>query len=109
MHTITFNCWPESPYQVFTVEDSGSRISAGQTSLTNATMTTTATTMKVLSADAVTLWTTDAGQMPISVMVAGEEMTITAITGTTEGVEQDFTVTRSVNGERKSTRLKSSH
>lgn len=97
LHEFDFNCDPASPYEVFTVEDTGSRISSGETSLTNATMTTTGTSMKVLAADAVTLWTTSAGQMPISIMVAGEEMTVTAISGTTPGTEQTFTVTRSVN------------
>jgi hypothetical protein len=98
VHTITFNCMPAEPYEVFVVDDPGSRISSGETSLVNATMTATTTSMSVLSADAVTLWTTSGGQMPISIMVAGEEMTVTAITGTTPGSAQTFTVTRSVNG-----------
>lgn len=98
MHTITFNCMPAEPYEVFEVESTGSRISSGETSLTNATMTTTATSMSVLSADATTLWTTAGGDMPISIMVAGEEMSVTAISGTTPGSAQTFTVTRSVNG-----------
>jgi len=97
-HTITFNCVPESPFETFIVEDTGSRISSGNTSLLNATMTTTATTMKILSADLTTLWVTDAGQFPISLMIEGEEMTLTAVTGTTPGVEQTGTVVRSVNG-----------
>lgn len=98
VHTITFNCMPAEPYEVFVVESSGSRISPGETSLVNASMTTTATSMSILSADAVTLWTTAGGDMPISVMVAGEEMSITAISGTTPGAAQTATVVRSVNG-----------
>lgn len=97
-HSITFNCVPESPFQTFIVEDTGSRIGSGETSLTNATMTTTTNTMKILSVDLITLWVTDPAQFPISLMVAGEEMTCTAVTGTTPGVEQTATVTRSVNG-----------
>jgi hypothetical protein len=98
IHTITFNCMPAEPYEVFVVESTGSRISAGETALVDASMTTTATTMSVLSADAKTLWTTAGGDMPISIMVAGEEMRVTAISGTTPGSAQTFTVVRSVNG-----------
>lgn len=98
IHTITFNCMPAEPYEVFVVESDGSRISSGDTSELNASMTTTATSMSFLSADATTLWTTAGGDMPIPVMVTGEEMTITAISGTTPGVAQTATVVRSVNG-----------
>lgn len=42
------------------------------------------------------LWTTDAGEFPFDLMVGGERMTVTAITGTTS--PQTFAVTRSVNG-----------
>lgn len=96
-HWFEFNCVPASPFEVFSVEGAESRISSGETSELSATMTTTATSMSVLSADATTLWTTAAGDMPIPVMVAGEEMSVTAISGTTPGVAQTFTVTRSVN------------
>lgn len=98
IHMITFNCMPAEPYEVFVVESDASRISSGDTSELSASMTTTATSMSVLSADAVTLWTTAGGDMPISLMVTGEEMTVTAISGTTPGSAQTFTVTRSVNG-----------
>jgi hypothetical protein len=98
MHLFTFNCAPASPYEVFTVESATSRISPGEVALVNASMTTTATTMQVLSSDASTLWTTAGGDMPIPVMVNGELMSVTAISGTTPGVQQTFTVTRSVNG-----------
>jgi hypothetical protein len=46
------------------------------------------------------LWTTTAGQMPIPIIAGGEEMSVTAISGTT--VPQTFTVTRSTNGVTKS-------
>lgn len=99
VHTITFNCMPAEPYEVFVAEDDGSRISSGETSELNASMTTTQTTMSVLSADATTLWTTAGGDMPISVMVGGEEIAVGAISGTTPGSAQTFSsLTRSVNG-----------
>lgn len=97
-HKITFNCMPADPYEVFLVDDTGSRISSGETSQVNASMTTTTTSMSVLSADGSTLWTTSAGDMPIPAMVGGEEVSITAISGTTPGSAQNFTLVRSVNG-----------
>jgi len=45
-------------------------------------------------------WTTDAGDFPFDIMVGGEQMTVTNITGTTS--PQSFSVTRSVNGVVKS-------
>ena len=42
------------------------------------------------------LFTTDVVEMPFDVMVGGERMTVTAVSGTS--TPQDFTVTRSVNG-----------
>jgi hypothetical protein len=42
------------------------------------------------------LWTTDPAEMPFDVMIGGERITVTAITGTNS--PQTFTVTRSVNG-----------
>jgi hypothetical protein len=95
VHQITFNCMPAEPFETFVVESTGSRISPGETALVNASMTTTQTTMSVLSADGVTLWDT-AGD-DFSIMVAGEEMLCTAISGTTPGSAQTFTVTRSQN------------
>ncbi|MEU8199298.1 carbohydrate binding domain-containing protein [Microbispora amethystogenes] len=46
------------------------------------------------------LWTTDMAEFPIDVMVGGERMTITRITGSSS--PQTFTVRRSVNGIAKS-------
>lgn len=95
---ITFNCTPASPYTVGVVEDAmlgradtdGSQLSSG--------MTSTAISMSV-SVTAGPLWITTAsnpGDFPFDVLVGGERMTVTAITGATS--PQTFTVTRSVNG-----------
>jgi hypothetical protein len=56
---------------------------------------TTATTLLV-DVTAGPRWTTDPAQMPIHVTAAGEDMTVTAISGVAN--PQTFTVTRSVNG-----------
>ena len=58
----------------------------------------TATTLSVATTGPV--WTTDPAEFPIDVMVGGERMTVTRITGTSS--PQTFTVRRSVNGIAKS-------
>jgi len=93
--TLTFNCAPGGPYEVFELDDIDSRVSSGDESTLTSSLTTTATSMSVTST-ADTLWTQAAGDMPISLMIAGEEMTVTAIAGAAS--PQTFTVTRSVNG-----------
>jgi hypothetical protein len=99
---ISVNCTPASVWYVgrySAATSSGSNQSKYSTvSTTNATMTTTATSMSVATNTALgyALWTTVAAQMPIDLMVGGERMTATAISGTTS--PQAFTVTRSVNG-----------
>jgi hypothetical protein len=95
-HSITINAAPEAPYATVVLDfgvkwdSSGSTLTAGVTS--------SATSLSVATTGAP--WTTASGQMPISIVVAGERMTITAITGATS--PQTFTVTRSVNGIVKS-------
>lgn len=93
--TLTFNCAPAGLYEVFELDDPGSRLSSGDESTLTSGLTTTATSMSVTST-AGTLWTQAAGDMPIPLMIAGEEMTVTAIAGAAS--PQTFTVTRSVNG-----------
>lgn len=60
------------------------------------TMTTTSTTLDLTTASG-PLWTIDAAQYPIDLMVAGERMTATSGSGTTSST-QSMVVTRSVNG-----------
>jgi hypothetical protein len=94
-HTIAFNCAPGSTYSVFAVEDASSRISSGEASTLTSGITSSATSISVTSTTG-TLWTTSAGDMPISLMVGGEEVTVSAISGAS--TPQTFTVARSVNG-----------
>lgn len=95
-HRITFNCAPESPWRVALLGDStlcrldtsGSQVAveaaAGATSLSVATT-------------AGTVWTTS--DVPFDAVVAGERVTVTAVSGATS--PQTFTVTRAVNGVSK--------
>ncbi|MER5559711.1 hypothetical protein ABT071_14005 [Streptomyces sp. NPDC002506] len=96
--SISFNCVPASPYTVGVVEDAllsradtdGSQLASG--------MTSTATSMSV-AVTAGPLWITTASNpadFPFDVLVGGERMTVTAISGSSS--PQTFTVTRSVNG-----------
>lgn len=97
-HLIEFNCVPASPYDVAELDLAESRIDPGDASTLNAALTATTTSMGVASTVG-TLWTTDAGQMPIPIMVGGEEMSVTAISGVVS--PQTFTVVRSMNGVSK--------
>jgi hypothetical protein len=99
-HVWSANCSPGELWEVVTLNDPSSRIGAGPCELT-AAVDADDVTLSVLASDGVTLWTTDPAQFPLDVMVGGERMTVTAITGTTPGTAQAFTVTRAVNGVAK--------
>jgi hypothetical protein len=96
---LILNCVPAAPYEVVELDDGGlSRVSSDEESTLTAGVTAGATALSVTST-AGTLWTTSAGDMPISLMIGGEEMTVTAISGASS--PQTFTVTRAVNGVSK--------
>lgn len=93
-HIVTYNCVPASAFQVLRLDTPNmGRLDSGESTL-NSGITSSATSVSV--ATTTDVWTTSAGQMPIQIMVGGEEMTVTAISGATS--PQTFTVTRSVNG-----------
>jgi len=99
-HKITFNCVPESPYNVAVY---GSGVGTGPDrydtdgSALTAGITTTGTSLSVSpTGPAGVLWTNTAGEFPFDIKVGGERMTVTNITSAT--APQTFTVTRSVNG-----------
>lgn len=92
-YRIEWNVIPSSPYRVPTWDAAGDRYDALGSTL-SAGATSGATSLTV--AHTGTRWTTTAGDFPFSIMVAGERMTVTNITGTSS--PQTFTVTRSVNG-----------
>jgi hypothetical protein len=95
---IFVNCTPESPYQVMMWESAisatgwkwdtaGSELAAG--------ITSTATSLSVATTSG-PVWTDDNAEDGFDIMVGGERMTVTDVSGTTS--PQTFTVTRSVNG-----------
>lgn len=103
-HVIVFNCAPESPYRTTIVssavntDGTGYKADGGSSTLA-ATVDSTTVTLSVATVSGSSLWTTSSG-LPFDIMVAGERMTVTAISGTSS--PQSFTVTRSVNAVVKS-------
>jgi len=97
--SIELNATPESPYQVAVYGSAalgdGARYDAEDSSL-GVDCTDVATSLSVASAANTELWTTEAGEFPFDVRIAGERITVTNITGASS--PQTFTVTRSVNG-----------
>ena len=95
VHTITFNCAPESPYHVGVYGTS--RYDTAGSELT-ADITADATSVSVTTTTG-PVWTQDAGEFPFDVKCGGEVMTVTNITSATS--PQTFTVTRATNGVTK--------
>lgn len=99
-HVIIFNCAPESPYRTavastaVTTDGSGYKVDGGNSTV-NTALDSTSVTLSVATTSGSALWTTSSG-LPFDVMVGGERMTVTAISGASS--PQSFTVTRSVNG-----------
>ncbi|WP_433519036.1 hypothetical protein ACQP2T_28065 [Nonomuraea sp. CA-143628] len=94
--SITVNCTPETPYQVGVY---GTDRYGTEYATLNSSATSSATSLSVATSKG-PLWTTAAGDMPFDIAVGGEQMTVTAISGSSS--PQTFTVTRHVNGVTKS-------
>ncbi len=91
-HTLTLNCAPDAGYQVAVYGDAGSRYSAVGATL-GASYSATDVSLSVVTSGRAA-W--GHGDGDFDILVAGERMTVTAISGTVS--PQTFTVTRSVNG-----------
>lgn len=92
---LAFALAPYSPYEV-AVYDTDRYDTAGSSL---ATGTTSAETSLSVATTSGPVWTTAAGDLPFDVVVGGERMTVTAVSGSSS--PQTFTVTRSVNGIQK--------
>jgi hypothetical protein len=96
---ITFNCTPGSVYDVLQLNAGNySRLDTGGSELAVG-ITTTATSLSVATTGTA-LWSTSAGDRPFEIVIGGERMTVTNVTGAAS--PQTFTVTRSANGVVKS-------
>jgi hypothetical protein len=89
---------PASPWNIFYADDPVYGRADTDGSVVAGTLPGTAgTTLQVATSNANSpLWTTNSGDFPFDILVAGERMTVTNITGPAS--PQSFTVTRSVNG-----------
>ena len=93
---FSFNARPYAPFDVGVYDETGptaSRYSSDGSALA-AGYTSTATSFSVATPSG-PLWTTDAAEFPLDIAVAGERITVTAISGAAS--PQTFTVTRSIN------------
>lgn len=105
-HFLEFNCSPGSAWTVGVVAgltetvdpDEPKRCDTAGTQR-NVTTTATATSFGVTITSG-PLWTTDPDDFPFDIMMGGERMRVTAISGAAS--PQTFTVVRSVNGVVKS-------
>ena len=91
---ITWQCVPESPYELAIVEDAVLGRVATDGSTLDSDATSGATSLSVASSG--TVWSTDGADVPFGIIIGGEEITVTAISSATS--PQTFTVTRAVNG-----------
>ncbi len=77
-HLITYNCTPETPYEVIQVDTAGkNKVNTGG-ALLHAAVSSSATTLDVATTSR-PLWVTDAGQMPVPITIGGEDISATAI------------------------------
>lgn len=97
--SMVLNAVPETPYEVAIIGDAVmGHVQTDGGSQVNTGFNTTATSLSVKSSGVV--WTQAAGDFPFDIIISGERMTVTNITGASS--PQTFTVTRSVNGIVKS-------
>jgi hypothetical protein len=102
--TVDINGSPAEPWRVRTYAAAPSPAgpkydSQGTTLAAGITAGQTAITFRTIYPES--MWTTDPAEMPISVLVGGERMTVTAIAAPV-GQDQAVTVVRAVNGVSKS-------
>ena len=91
---IGLNAIPETPYEVAVAGVAHADTDGSQLASSYSSSTTSLSVEQ--SAGSSSLWTTSGGDFPFPILVGGEEMTVTNITGSSS--PQTFTVTRSVNG-----------
>lgn len=95
-YSIDYVCEPITPAGNVGIYDGLiARYASGGASTLGGSLTTTAGTGTVATASG-PLWTTSAGDMPFDIVVAGEQIRVTAVSGASS--PQTFTWTRSING-----------
>lgn len=96
-HTFSLNCSPATPWNVGIYNDfyALDRYGSGGSTL-NETLDTTETGVDVTCTRNQQRWTTTAASWPFDIIIGGEIMRVTAVSGA--GLSQTLTVTRSING-----------
>jgi hypothetical protein len=98
-YEIDYTCQPARPIGFAGVYDAGSMRWAADSSTLNGAITSGAASASVATATG-PLWTTSAGDFPLDIVIAGERITVSNITGTSS--PQTFTFSaRGVNGVTK--------
>ena len=93
-------CVPQAPWNTAISDDLVWGHADTDGSTVHASISNSATSMQVDTTNAASpLWTTSAGDFPFDILVSGERITVTNITGSSS--PQAFTITRSVNGVTK--------
>jgi len=99
-HVFTLNLSPSSPYDIGVLDDNLYRLDSGSSSLTSALAKGATGSASVTTTDSADLWTTSGAFFPMDIMIGGERITISGISGATS--PQTFTVSaRAVNGVAK--------
>src|SRR6188768_177959 len=99
--SISWNTSPYGPYVANKlITNFEMKADADGDTKVNTAFNSTATSISIKSAAGTALITTAAGNLPLDVIIGGERMTVTAVSGTTS--PQTLTVTRSVNNIVKS-------
>lgn len=100
-HKLSVNTFPASPYDALVLDSSELGRMDSESSTVDADFSATATSFDVATAEDEDLWTTDGAEFPLDVMIAGERITLSGISGASS--PQTFTVAsggRGVNGVR---------
>lgn len=99
-HRFEFNLSPSAPYDTGTIDGGTYRIGSDTSTISGSELSETGMSFSVATTNADNLFTTNGALFPMDVMVGGERITLSGISGAAS--PQTFTVSaRSVNGVRK--------
>jgi hypothetical protein len=98
-HSITFNTAPYDPYRAGVYGDGVSRYDSAVTTL-DAQLNSGVTGARNITIVSGERWTTDTAQYPLNVLIGGELVTVSGVTGTGPGQAMTISV-RAVNGVAK--------
>lgn len=99
-HTFSVNLSPAAPFDIGVLDDGVNRISSGSSTLTSALAKNVTGAVSVTTSVPADLWTTTGADFPLDIVIGGERITLSAISGA--GSPQTFTISaRAVNGVEK--------